>query len=28
MEDGTRVVSKSEVIVYNMLFDAELNPIY
>jgi hypothetical protein len=27
-EDGTRVLSKSEVIVYNLLFDAGLNPIY
>lgn len=27
-EDGTRVLSKSEVIVYNLLFGAGLNPIY
>ncbi len=27
-EDGTKVLSKSEVIVYNMLFGAGLNPIY
>ena len=27
-EDGTKVLSKSEVIVYNMMFEAGLNPIY
>ena len=27
-EDGTKVLSKSEVIVYNMLFESGLNPIY